>query len=249
MSAEKSDAIVLRVVDFSETSCVVTLFTRDFGKISGLAKGARRRKNPFEAAIDVLAFCRIVFLHKTSETLDILTEAKLLRRFKSASTDLQRLYAAYYVVEMLLAMTDEDNPNPELFELAWQTLVDIDEGLPREPCLIQFELRAANMLGQSPALATCVECGKAVDGEGRVFFGLRHGGIFCPDCRRTKKSVVSVSRDAMEILKKMADPKLDWQRIDCPPQAVGELAAIVRRYVAHWLGFQPKMHRYLTGSD
>ena len=127
-------------------------------KSAGCTKGARRRKNPFEAAIDVLAFCRIVFLHKTSETLDILTEAKLLRRFRSASTDLQRLYAAYYVVEMLLAMTDEDNPNPELFELAWQTLVDIDEGLPREPCLIQFECAAANMLGQSPALATCVEC-------------------------------------------------------------------------------------------
>ena len=67
MPSEKVQAIVIRVVEFSETSCVVTLFTREFGKISGLAKGARRPKSPFESALDLLAVCRIVFLHKSSD--------------------------------------------------------------------------------------------------------------------------------------------------------------------------------------
>ena len=83
MAAEKTDAIVLRVIDFSETSCVVTLMTRDFGKITALAKGARRRKSPFEAALDLLSVCRIVFLRKTSGAMDLLTEAKLQRRFRT----------------------------------------------------------------------------------------------------------------------------------------------------------------------
>src|SRR5690606_28430132 len=81
MSSEKTDAIVIRLVEFSESSAVVTLFTRDFGKISGLAKGARRPKSAFESALDLLAVCRIVFLHKSSDALDLLTEAKLERRF------------------------------------------------------------------------------------------------------------------------------------------------------------------------
>ena len=64
MSTQKSLAIVLRVVDFSESSVVTTLFTEEVGKIAALAKGARRPKSSFEAAIDLLAVCRIVFITK-----------------------------------------------------------------------------------------------------------------------------------------------------------------------------------------
>src|ERR1051325_2178758 len=99
MASEKTQAIVLKVVEFSETSCVLTLFTEDFGKIGALAKGARRPKSPFEGALDLLALVRIVFLHKSSDALDRLTEAKLERRFRSAQRDLSRLYAGYYVAE------------------------------------------------------------------------------------------------------------------------------------------------------
>lgn len=77
MPAEKTLAIVLRVVEFSETSCIATLFTRDFGKIGALAKGARRPKSPFDSALDLLAVCRIVFIDKSADVLDLLTEARL----------------------------------------------------------------------------------------------------------------------------------------------------------------------------
>ncbi|MFM7928683.1 MAG: DNA repair protein RecO, partial [Pirellula sp.] len=83
MSLEKTDAIVLKTVEWSETSLVVTLFTRDFGKISAIAKGARRLKSPFESALDLLSLSSVVFLKKSGESLDLLTEAKLLRRFRS----------------------------------------------------------------------------------------------------------------------------------------------------------------------
>jgi DNA repair protein RecO (recombination protein O) len=77
MPAEKATAIVLSVVEFSESSSVVVLFTREFGKLHAMAKGARRPKGPFESALDLLAQCRIVFLRKSSGALDLLTEAKL----------------------------------------------------------------------------------------------------------------------------------------------------------------------------
>ena len=73
MSLEKTDAIVIRLVDFSETSCVVTLFSRDYGKSNALAKGARRPKGPFDSDLDLFTVCRIVFLHKSSDALDLLT--------------------------------------------------------------------------------------------------------------------------------------------------------------------------------
>jgi DNA repair protein RecO (recombination protein O) len=122
MSAEKALAVVLRVVDFSETSCVLTLFTREFGKVRALAKGARRPKGPFESAIDLLALCRIVFLRKSSDALDLLTEAKLERRFRVGSGDLADYYAACYVAELLGELTDDGDPHPELFDAAEQAL-------------------------------------------------------------------------------------------------------------------------------
>src|SRR6266571_3422855 len=123
MSSEKASAFVLEVVEFSETSSVVTLFTREFGKIHGLAKGARRPKGPFEGALDLLALCRIVFLRKSSDALDLLTEAKLERRFRPTGGDLSSLYAAYYVAELLGELTDDYDPHPELFDVADATLL------------------------------------------------------------------------------------------------------------------------------
>ena len=143
MASEKSIAIILRVTEYSETSCIVNLLTRDFGRIGAIAKGARRPKSPFNAAIDVLAVCQVVFINKPS-ALSILTEAKLERRFRSSETDLKRLYAGYYVIELLRTLTDEGDPVPELFDLTREMLVQLDEGDFSENelnhLLLQFEL-------------------------------------------------------------------------------------------------------------
>src|SRR6185295_11276035 len=126
MSSEKSRAIVLKLVEFSESSCVVTLFTEDFGKIGALAKGARRPKSPFEGSLDLLSLLRIVFLHKSSEALDLVTEAKLERRFRSAQRDLARLYAGYYVAELLAELTERGDPHRTLFQAADAALSALD---------------------------------------------------------------------------------------------------------------------------
>ncbi len=149
MSIEKSDAVILRVVEFSNTSCVVTAYTRNFGKISGLAKGARRPKSPFEAALDVLAICHLVFIHKASDSLDVLTEAKLERRFRAAARDLNRLYAAYYLVELLSAMTDPADPQPELYDLIEAALVGLDSDEGVDEWVLRFELRLLSLVGQA----------------------------------------------------------------------------------------------------
>ena len=90
MSTEKTDAVVIRQADFSESSRVVTFFTREWGKVSMVAKGARRLKGPFEAALDLLTVSRIVFIRKLSTSLDILTEAQLITRFRPNGRDLDR---------------------------------------------------------------------------------------------------------------------------------------------------------------
>ena len=75
MSGEQTPAIVLRTIEFSETSLIVTMLTREFGQVAAIAKGARRPKSSFEGSLDLLAVCRVVVLRKNADTLDLLTEA------------------------------------------------------------------------------------------------------------------------------------------------------------------------------
>src|SRR6516162_1637491 len=122
MSTEKATALVLRTTDWSETSCIATLWTREFGKVRVLAKGGRRLKSNFENALDLLTVCSIVFLRKSSGSLDLLTEAQVVERFPRLRTDLAALYAAYYVAELLADWTQDYDPHPLLFDEALDTL-------------------------------------------------------------------------------------------------------------------------------
>src|SRR5438034_7976447 len=100
MATEKAQALVLRTTDWSETSRIATLWTREFGKVRVLAKGGRRLKSSFESALDLLTVCDIVLLRKSSGSLDLLTEARVERRFPLLSKEMSALYAGYYVAEL-----------------------------------------------------------------------------------------------------------------------------------------------------
>jgi DNA repair protein RecO (recombination protein O) len=237
---------VLRTVEFSETSLVATLFTREFGKVRGLAKGARRLKGPFDNALDLLAACRIVFLRKSSGGLDLFTEARLERRFRPAGRSLASLYAAYYVGELLEALTDEHDPHPELFDTALETLAGLSAGEPVGPRLLRFELTGLGWLGHLPSLEQCVECGRPVEATPRVAFSLQAGGVLCARCRPGKKQVVSVSRAVLEAMARFADAESNrWQRAELEQRTRGELRAVLNHYLANLLGRPPRMHAWL----
>lgn len=246
MSSEKASAIVIRTVEFSETSLVVTLFTREFGKTGALAKGARRLKSPFESALDLLALCRIVFLHKSSDALDLLTEAKLLRRFRPAGRDLSGLYAGYYVAELLGELTDDDDPHPELFDLADETLAALAAGEPVAKRVVRFELGALRLLGHMPLLNACVECGAEITPAGRVAFGQLDGGVLCKACREGKKQVVLVSAGVLRAMAQLADPDGHaWRRLEIDSRSLGEMRGLLNHYFTQLLGRKPRMHEYL----
>ncbi len=245
MSFEKSAAIILRAIEFSNTSCVVTMFTRDFGKISALAKGARRRKSPFEAALDVLSICHVVFVHKTTDALDILTEAKLERRFRAASKDLARLYAAYYFVELTTALTDAADPQPELFDLLQAGIVGLDDGEPIEPWILRFEMRLLTITGHGPALEFCVACGKPVSGAAQRWFSCANGGLICAACRPGKRSVASVNHKVIDILQRFGADSETW-RDSLAAGVGGPIRGLLNQYLAHLLGYRPKLTTYLA---
>src|ERR1700681_2988036 len=112
MPPERATALVIRGTDFSETSRIVTLWTKELGKVRALAKGGRRLKSNFDVALDLLTVCSIVLLRKSSGSLDLLTEAQVVERFPRLRTQLPALYAGYYIAELLADWTEDYDPHP-----------------------------------------------------------------------------------------------------------------------------------------
>jgi DNA repair protein RecO (recombination protein O) len=249
MSSEKATAIVLRVTDFSETSGVITLFTREFGKVRALAKGARRPKGPFESALDLLAYIRIVFLRKSSDSLDLLTEAKLERRFRPPSGELANLYAAYYVAELVNELTDDYDPHPKLFDAADETLVALTREDGACGALVRFELAALRELGHLPSLERCGDCGKPVAASGRVPFSQLAGGVLCGECRAGQKQIISISAGVITAMRRLSEVDGDAaRRYELDQPTYGELRGVLNHYWTHLLGHPPKLQRWLPAT-
>lgn len=248
MPAVRSLALVVRSVDIFETSLVVTLFTREMGKVAALAKGGRRLKSPFQGGLDLLGVCDIVLLHKASEALDLVTEAAPVERFESLRRDLAALYAGYYIAELLADLTDFHDPHPKLFDAATVTLRHLGDAPLRPRRLLRFELACLRELGLMPGLDACVHCGAAVTApgdEGSVAFGLSVGGVLCPACRPGQPHVATLSGRTLGAIRTLASPGGAWRDLDPSAATLAPVRATLGAMMSHLLGHRPRLLPYL----
>jgi DNA repair protein RecO (recombination protein O) len=243
MASEKALALVVRTSDWSETSRIATLFTREFGKVRALAKGGRRLRSNFEVALDLLTLCSVVLIRKHSGGLDLLTEARVEERFPGIRGNLHALYAGYYVAELLGEGTRDYDPHPPLFDAALETLRDLAKpgGDPAARAM-RFELAWLHELGYRPRLDGCAVCGSAdwLAGAPRVGFGALAGGLLCPKCEPGQRDRRPLSRPALEALSALAAGGAAP-----PPLQRAELRQLLGHYVSSVLGRRPRLLAYL----
>ena len=255
MAAEKARAIVIRTFPFGESSCVVTLFTREYGKLRALAKGAWRPKSGFDAALDLLSICQVLVLRKSTDALDLLTEACLEHRFRVGRSQAAFL-GGMDVAELLDTLTADGDPQPELFDVAHATLrilsaprpahdhdastTQLTDGLVRA-LVAHTELAMLRLVGHAPALVRCAECGGGVEGGRRIAFGMLDGGVLCERCRNGKRAVVSISADCLAALQLLAGTPDAWKSLALPPLIDGEVRAVMNTMLSHLLGRRPRV--------
>lgn len=249
MPLEKATALVIRNTDWSETSRISTLWTRELGKVRCLAKGGRRLKSNFESALDLLTACSIVLLRKTSGSLDLLTEAQVLERFTQLRNDLSALYAAYYVAELLGDWTEDYDPHPALFDEALATLRTLGQpGVACGPRLARFELVLLRELGYAPALAQCASCEKPVAGTSPAGHGLAFsaagGGVICFACQGLHGDRRPLTQEAWQALQRLSESEDGWKSIQ-DPAIRATVRQVLNDYVTYSMGRRPRLLPYL----
>ena len=159
-----------------------------------------------------------------------------------------RLYAAYYVTELLSGLTDEGDPHTALYDLAEDTICQLDtEETSPAALLLQFELGTLSILGHSPMLTQCVGCGLQRTNENRrVSFGMNEGGIICQTCRKGKSNVVSLSGDSWKTMVRFSNATDQKHPMLIPENCQGETRSVMNQYLSHLLGYRPKLQKYIT---
>ncbi len=178
----KTEGIVTKTTKFSETSLIVTIITRDLGKISAIANNVRSSKSQLRSGLQLFAYSEIVLYEGRGKTgLYKINEMTLIEGFSALRSSLEKLAYASYFAEIANRAVSEEEPDAEILRLLLNCLFALDKGLcPEERVKMVFQWRTAILSGYEPSLEVC--CGCSLDEAEEWLFSLGEGRIFCPDC-------------------------------------------------------------------
>ncbi|MDW8344143.1 MAG: DNA repair protein RecO [Verrucomicrobiae bacterium] len=150
MEPRRDEGIVLRKWPVTESSLVVTWFTRQAGKIKTMAKGARRMRGPFVGQLDLFYRDEVLYLPSRRSELHLLTECAVLEPHVGLRESVERLAAAQYVVELVELATEWEDPQPVVFEELAGILGTLEAVREPGPVLVWFEMRLLRWAGWQP---------------------------------------------------------------------------------------------------
>ncbi len=229
----RTEAVVLRSLDYGETSQIVTLFTRKKGKLGVMAKGARRPKSSFGATLQPMAYTQVVFYFKPTRTLQTLTESSHVESFHRLRRDLTSITVGLRIVELVDALMETEDPQPDVFALLVRALRRLNAKASRVTNLWPYvQLQLARMLGVAPAIER--DRVEAVTGE-EGLLSLADGGVY-PDGDReaAPEEPRRASRAALRAYAVCARADLDTvMRLEMTPPVRREVEALVRDFLRY----------------
>jgi DNA repair protein RecO (recombination protein O) len=248
----KDQAICIRAVDFSETSQVVTFFTKATGKITTIAKGSKRPKSAFDGPIEVFSIGNIVFSDSQEDKLATLTEFQQKPGMLHLPHNLFALNCSLFASELLERLTNDYDPHPDLFNQFLDFLQNLDTGVQLHDkqsgssarsnlmWLILFQLVLLREIGLRPILNSCANCKSAFSPAWReIYFSSAANSLICRDCQESYPDKIRLSPDAAT---RLANLKLI---ANSPESTLKELEKVLIQHFTYILHKPPKMAKWI----
>lgn len=232
----KDQAICIRVIDFSETSQVVTFFTAEHGKLSAVAKGSKRHRSAFQGPIEVFTYGQIVFVDRPNAQLVTLTElAGKFDLVMGLSRSLLAYNAAVLSAELVDRFSKDRDPHPGLYDTFLACLRQILELNKALVGLIAFELELLRHVGMQPVLDRCGNCGQRFsESWHECFFSPQANGLVCKDCEGAFPDRLAVFTGLVRLLQDRA------ALISTPRRELIEAQRLVIAHISSILGRPPR---------
>ena len=226
----RDSAVVLKRLDYSETSQVIVFFTRAHGKVRAIGKGIKRgTKTRFAVGIDVLDVGELVISsrHERSATLANLTEWQQTRSLSGLREKLSRLYGAQYAVEVTGQLTEDWDPHEELYDALLATLGHLADASEPLGAIVSYQTALLKSVGSLPRFDACVSCGRSDD---LTHFSSLEGGMVCRHCEPSqieKREILPPTLGALQ-----------------HPDSSGSMTGpfnVLNYHIAHLIGREPAL--------
>ncbi len=249
MSSFTTPAILLRRIDFGDYDLVLTFFTLNTGKVSIIAKSAKKSAKRFSGILELFSALDIVFSSGRRKGLPILTEATLKQPFSKIRSNIKKTAYASYWAELINEWMENNQKQAQLYHLFFHALEGLDlDRISEETLSILFQMRFMTIAGLRPNLRFCCICQTEINHVGgkKIAFNLEKGGLVCATCASGMQRKQYLSKGMIKQLQWIESRDLDRaSRIRFNHQALKEGLEFLEAFVPYHLGKEPRSLTFL----
>jgi len=243
MAIQKTEAIVIKTQPLRSSSLIVTLYTVDFGKMKGVAKGIRREREVRGALYELFTHLDIVFYEKKHTDLHLISEASILESHDEIRQHLGSIAYGSYFCELVDQVTELHDIHDSIFELLKVSLRYLPL-IPPGRLARLFEVSLLKEVGWLPLLDRCLGCQKFPLEEG--FFSIAHGGLVCYECRQDFSEVIRMDSDTLRVMRYFTQHSLDDAlQHGVSKEVEKKLTQVIEPFLLYRLGHGLKSRKFL----
>jgi len=249
MALGRSAAVVIGSFPLGESDLLVTLFSRQHGKVRGVARSARRMRSRFSGALEVFTLGELIFFEGGRGDLVQIDHFDIVRPFARLREDLQRLGQAAWMAECVGRLTAERDPHPVVYGLLVRALATIEAGGPPARAAAAFGVRCVDALGHRLRLDRCVACGTRSRAGGGAAVDVVGGGVVCGRCAAATPGALVASPGGLQALRWLRACSWPEAMASALPPVESELRQLLDAHVAHLSGHPARASRFLREVD
>ncbi len=242
-------AILLRRHPYGDYDLIITFYTLKSGKLSVIAKNAKKSRKRFAGILELFASLDLVCAESRGKGLPVLQEAVLAYPASGIRGNIRKTAYASYWAELIHQWAEEGKAQVSVYELLKYALDILDAGkIGEEEASIIFQIRFLALAGLMPHLTSCMRCRKPLEKfeKGRCVFDLASGGVVCQGCFSFHPSQVRISRGTIKQLLWIRDNPFDYlARLKFNPAAIAESRELLEIFVPYHMGKEPKSLGFL----
>lgn len=240
---------MLRRIEFNDYDFIITFFTRNNGKISVIAKYAKKSAKRFSGILELFSVLEVVVTSSRGKGLPVLKEAVLKQPFSKIRTDIKKTAYASYWAELINEWMVEGERQVQLYELLRHVLVELNIGKTSEEALsILFQMRFAVMCGLGPNLTHCSICRMEMENmkKSRIMFDLAKGGLVCERCTAGASGRIVLSKGTIKQLLWIEKENLETaRRVRLASEAIKESIEFLEAFVPYHMGKKLRSLKFL----